>query len=253
MGAIRDSNVSRNYHALKLASWLTEKSYWQGGLTERQVMWLINRTLNHDEVQDRWGDIDVDVTFADTGNVAWALPGKTPQLFFPANAYTPLIILHEVAHLLKTAKREADHGPGFTATHLMLIELVKPQLLQPMLAAYEACCTPWDASRIPQGKSNYIPLVGSVQLTAARHQLQALLASGIITEKERRQILTVIKNIQVTQPPALRSMPAEIRVRTENLLACNTDKDIAKLVLNSLAEELQPKEMKRPLRGKKIT
>jgi len=252
VAAIIDQHVGRNYRALKLALWLTERSYWQGGLTQRQTLNLITRTLNHREVRDRWGDIEVSVEFAERGSAAWALRGRYPKLHFPHAACTPLIVLHEVAHLLKPARREqAPHGPGFTAIHLMLVELMKPALLTPMLAAYRATCTPWDATFIPAGTSTHIPLLGALDITTTRRHLQALATSGALTKKEHARLRALLRDRgNRPAPPPLRDLPAHVQIPTNALLACNSDRDIARLVLDVIAHELTPREMRRPPRKK---
>jgi hypothetical protein len=172
---MRDKLVGRNYSGLKLACWLSYGSYWQDTLRPTQVDNLISRTLNHPEVDARWGSlVEVDVRFPAKGQTAWAerKRGGKGLISLPTGTRSPLIALHEFAHLLPTTRREADHGQGFTAIHLMLVELMAPQSLPALIAAYHATHTKYDFSLIPEPdmESTYIPIVGGAPTQATLTQ-----------------------------------------------------------------------------------
>jgi hypothetical protein len=244
---IRDNNVSRNYRALKLAMWISGGSYWAGGLTERQTLNLVDRTINHPEVASRWEIRDIEVDIPKRGSVAWALPGAHPKLSIPQPACSPLIVLHEVAHLLKTTRRESHHGPGFTAIHLMLIELIKPVMLEPMMAAYHATRTPYDPSRIPLGESTFVPIADAFEFAAARSWLAAAMSSGGLSERERANLARTLKALGPapgSPPLPPRQLPESVTIPTQALLSCNSDADIASAVLSELRRLVMPKEMR---------
>lgn len=249
--AVRDSNVSRNYMALKLAMWITGGSYWQGGLTERQVLWLVERAINHPEVVARWETRDVEIDMPKRGSYAWAIRGAKDRLLLPEPSWSPLLVLHEVAHLLPATKRESAHGPGFVATHLMLIELLKPKMLDPMVAAYHATSTPYDVSRIPPGKSSYAPLSSTFGYAAARNWLSSAITSGQLGRKEAEVVGRAVRAMgppPATAPLPPPTLPLSVSIPTETLLACNSDSDIAKAVLGQLRLSFEPRELKRPKR-----
>jgi hypothetical protein len=250
---MRDTGVGRNYSGLKLACWLTQDSYWENTLTEGQTFNLIERTLNHPEVNARWPELtEIDVLFPTRGTTAWAERKRNGKglLSLPKGTHSPLIILHEIAHLLPTTKRESDHGAGFTAIHMMLVELMSPKSLPALVAAYHATHTRYDASLIPAPTtpSQYVPIASGAPLNMALGQLRSLLASGTLTASERRKTEEALKRLKRKdkgEQPTLHSLPLDVRVKTQDLLRCNTPEQIAKLVLNEIREELIPDRMRK--------
>ncbi len=254
---MRDTSQLRNYRGLKLASWLTEGVYWKDTKTENQVMNLIERCLNHPEVHARWPQLEeVSVNFPKRTGFAWAERKRNGkgEMSFPPGTLSPLIVLHEFAHLLPTSRREPDHGPGFTAIHLMLIELLYPQGLRAMLAAYHATGQSYDFSRLPSPStpSKYIPVVSGAQFNDSLNSMKALLTSGVLSRREKEKLQSVIveasKKPHRDDEPPLMPLPNEVHIPTEALLKCLTSDDIAKAVLHELRKEMLPTHM----RGKKI-
>lgn len=257
---MRDTSQLRSYRGMKLASWLIEGSYWEDTLTPNQVMFLINRVLNSPEIYGRWNLTQVDVTFADRGTTAWAM--RLPQagrgtIHLPPGTRSALLVLHELAHLLNPTKREPHHGPGFTAIHLMLVDLfLSPQKARVLAAAYHATGTPSDPSRIPQSQyvSKYVPIVGADLQETIAH-VGALIASGVLKPEDAaaaKRMLTSLKKKAAKEPSQpLKALPDKITIPTRALLRANTNAEIAALVLNELRADLLPGRMIAPKVDKK--
>lgn len=259
---MKDTGVGRNYSGLKLACWLSYGSYWEDTLRTLQVDNLVSRTLNHPEIDARWPKLqEIDVRFPVRGTTAWAerKRGGKGILSLPVGTRNPLIVLHEIAHLLNTTKPEPDHGPGFSAIHLMLVELMSPKDLPALIAAYQATHTKYDPSLIPEPSisSNYIPIVGGAPLQASLTYLRALVASGALTPAERTKTLEALKRMNTKEMKEMketntpRPLPVDIRIPTAALLRCNNSKQIASLVLNELKSEVMPGRMRPPAKPKK--
>lgn len=257
---MRDAAVGRNYYALKLACWLTQGSYWVNTLTTGQAFNLVERALNHPEVHARWPQlVEIDVLFPERA-IAYASAerkrGGSGLLKLPKGTLSPLIILHEVAHLLPTTKREADHGPGFTATHLMLVELLAPSALRPLLAAYHATGMKYDPSLIPapSAPSSYVPIVTGAPLHDSITHMRALLASGVLTPAERRRTEAAIQKLkrkETVEYDPLLPLPQNVQIKTADLLKCNSPEQIAAVVLGNLRDDLLPERMRRPANKKR--
>lgn len=255
---MRDTSRLRNYRGLKLASWLSQGSYWVDTLTEAQTVNLINRTLYHPEVAARWPKLtDIEVEFPTRGTTAWAerKRGGKGTLTFPPGTKSPLLVLHEFAHLLATRKPEAHHGAGFTAIHMMLVELMAPDMLRPLIAAYHATGMQYDPSLIPepQTPSTYVPIVAGAPLHDSITHMRALLASGVLDPEERRtteSAITRLKKKETGDHAPLLPLPVDVRIPTAALLRCNTPEAIAKVVLDSLRNEMLPPRM-RPIKKTK--
>lgn len=252
---MRDVAVGRNYYALKLACWLTQGSYWVNTLTTGQAFNLVERSLNHPEVHARWPQlVEIDVQFPEraiTYASAERRRGGKGLLRLPKGTLSPLIILHEVAHLLPTTKREADHGPGFTAIHLMLVELLAPTALRPMLAAYHATGMEYDPSLIPAPctPSTYVPIVTGAPLHDSITHMRALLASGVLTPVERRRTESAIQKLKrkgSSDHVPLQPLPPTVQIKTADLLRCSDANQIAAIVLDHLRDDLLPERMRRP-------
>jgi hypothetical protein len=258
---VRDTSQLRNYRGLKLASWLVEGSYWVDTQTENQVMNLIERTLNNKDVDARWPHLNqIDVDFPQKGVTAWAerKRGGKGLISLPVGTRSPLIVLHEVAHLLPTVRPEADHGPGFTAIHMMLVELMYPKALRALTAAYHATGMTYDFSQIPPATSDstYIPITAGVPLRESVNNLRSLMTSGVLTKREHERIARVLKQLRAKSKkedvPPLMPIPTTIEIPTESLLKCLTSDDIAALAIGELRREMLPDLMKgKPLPKKR--
>lgn len=266
---MRDKCVTKCYRALKLACWVGEGKYWQGGLTQTQAMNLVEAALNHEEVDARWGEgtrhgaplNEIEVTFAERGSTAWAKRDRIGRIHLPKDAMSPLVVLHEVAHLLPVTRKEPIHGPGFVAVHLMLTELLRPELFPALLSANHALDVPYNVARIPKPvrPTGWVPLSSAFGVREAAHYWGAVLASGNLSEDEEIAVKDFLRRFsrqrdKVAAPMVLPQLPPTVTVKTEALLACNSDADIAALLVGSLREALIPKEFVRPApppKGKK--
>lgn len=251
---MRDTVRLRSYRGLKLASWLIEGSFWEDTLSPNQVMFMINRVLNNVEVYGRWDLTEIDVDFSGRGTTAWAMStqkGKG-QIHLPAGTRSALIVLHEVAHLLPTSKREAHHGPGFNAIHLMLVDLfLSKEKSRVLAAAYHATATPIDPLKIPQSSYNskYLPIVG-VNLEDTIGYIGVLVNSGVLNQEDvvvAKRMLTKLKR-ELTKEPSLplKELPDKIVIPTRALLRAMTHEEIAQVVINELRKELLPGRMTHP-------
>lgn len=253
---MRDAARIRGYRALKLASWLLDGVYWTDLLTQRQVEYLVNRALNHPEIRNRWELNEVDILFPTRGLVAWArlLPGQRGrgEITLPPGTLNPLIVLHEVAHLLTPTRREPHHGPGFNAVFLMLVDLLMPApSAQVLAAAFDATNAPVDPTRIPASTepSSYVPVIGADADATVKH-LGALLATGAIPAKQETQMRAAMQRLarKARREPSkrLRQLPTSVTIPTRELLRASTPDDIAQLVAKTLREEMFPHAMLPP-------
>jgi hypothetical protein len=217
-------------------------------------MFLINRVLNNVEVYGRWDLTEIDVDFSGRGSTAWAMPTQKGKgkIHLPAGTRSALIVLHEVAHLLPTNKREAHHGAGFNAIHLMLVDLfLAKEKARVLAAAYHATATPIDPSRIPPSHRNskYLPIVGA-NLEDAIGYIGVLVNSGVLSLGDvivAKRILVKLKRELGNEPTLpLKVLPGKIVIPTRALLRATTHEEIAQLVFKELREELLPGRMTSP-------
>jgi hypothetical protein len=103
----------------------------------------------------------------------------------------------------------------------------------------------WDVSKIPVGKTTYLPLLVSCEATEGRHQLETLLTSPFMSETVRLEIRRVLRRKQSIPPVVYAPLPVQIIINTEALLACMNNDDIAELVLAELAVNIKPRVMRR--------
>ena len=156
--------------------------------------------------------------------------------------------MHEVAHLLPTTRREAAHGPGFAAIHLILLELVAPSLLPVMFQSYRAVGVPFDLSRVPLPRkgpgSAYVPLLESGLLDLS--SLGVLLSSGGLSKRQRVLVSRLIS--QAGSRPVFRQggLPDVVGVPTGALLACGSPEEVSRLVGAQLRGVVSPGWLRRP-------
>lgn len=139
---IRDFQRDKVYRAENLTSQLLNGITWKQTLTEDEVVDLVDKALSHPNIVARWGQKNVRVAF----DVSKKTEGRASAvrasglLTFSPTACSPMIVLHEVAHLLATKDKESFHGVGFCAVlHYLFIHILGEEAGRTLLAAYKAC------------------------------------------------------------------------------------------------------------------
>lgn len=139
---IRDFQRDKVYRAENLASQLINGNVWKQTLDEDEVVELVNKALTHPNIVARWGQKNVRVVF----DVSKRTEGRASAirnsglLTFSPTACSPMLVLHEVAHLLATKDRESFHGVGFCAVlHYLFIHIISEEAGRTLIAAYKAC------------------------------------------------------------------------------------------------------------------
>lgn len=260
----RDSQQLRVYRAEKMAMHLLIGGYWTQEMTEIQVLDLIEAALNHPSVLARWGDISVKVEFPTKGNMAWATRGER-RIFLPPDARNPLIILHEVAHLLLTSKPEPHHGPGFVAIYRYLVRLVLGEdAARTLDACFVGLAVKADDNLIPSAKvpsgatwrrDADIPGVTPLQATEAAQVVHLAATAGLFGapgDPARANAFTIARRLKALgntkdgkpKPPA--RIPETVTVSVAGLLRANTRDDVAEIVLQAVRKDMFPVALKPP-------
>lgn len=266
----RDTQQLRVYRAEKMAQHLLLGNYWTQSMTEIAVLDLIEAALNHPGVDARWKPPSVTVSFPEKGTTAWSERG-TGRINLPPGTRNPLIVLHEVAHLLPPAKTEnSQHGPGFVAIYRYLVRVVLGDDTARVLeAAFSALRVKADdamipPARIPSGSSwrrgEDVPGVMPAAAANAAEVLKLAAHAGVFGgpgDPLRQSAFTISRRLHALttgnrddlKPPA--RIPETVTVPVSSLLRANSRDDVAEIVLGAVRKDMFPAQLKPPPLPKK--
>lgn len=253
----RDGQRTKVYRAEKMAQHLLLGDYWTQQMTELQVLDLIEEALTHHAVVARWGRHYVTVEFPQKGQSGWAVRTHN-RIHLPPVTRNPLTVLHEVAHILATAKSEADHGPGFVAIYRYLVALILGEEPGRILdASLHALGVKADDGQIPpvkhgttMVKGEPVPGLRPGQGAAAAEAVRLAASAGVFGEvgdplraaahmiARRLKALEVSESGKPRKPPA--RIPDNVTVPVSALLRANSRDDVAEIVLGAVRKSLDP-------------
>lgn len=234
-------------------------------IRQDEVVELINRIITHPNITARWGEKQVSVVFStktNGENIGSAMRSSGKIVLTP-NGCTPFIVIHEVAHLLATKKKEPFHGPGFCAIlHYLFVHILGESAGRILLGTFAACSAKVDYDQIPAVRSGSKGLskwdihgvvVGEAEM--ASKVIRLAMSSGLFSEdielkKAAQRIARKLGTAELYIPRDRMkspSIPSTIRISVEALGDHERDS-----FLKSIFETLQDTKPGKKLKSKKV-
>ena len=201
----RDIQAKKLYRAERLVELMLLRNYAAQTFTQEETLGFINSIIWHPTVRAIWKvkDIYVDFKTSKMHKNGYA-DQKTNIIEIPEKSCNPVWIIHEVAHLLPTVEKEADHAPGFAAILILLYSLILGEEASSLL---ESC----------------------------------FLTTGVITDNSQ---IPLTKKRKLESRKVILPIPKTLTIDTARLLSISSKDEVADILIAALRNAVLPEPMK---------
>jgi putative metallohydrolase (TIGR04338 family) len=244
----------RLYRAEKIASHILFGTYFTQTLTNTETRAFLDRILTNPAVRARFGTLNPTLTLPTKGpSTAWA-DLTNNEIVLPADARNPIMIIHEVAHLLYADS--TAHDARYAAIYRWLLgEILGADAQRILTGAFASMNIAWDDSAIPPIRRNAtittnptspLPGLTGAMVADAAEVLRTIAHAGLLGPPgdPRRanawKIARLLTAHQDAYPPDHDPLPDTVEIPVKALTKTMTPEDVAALVMDAVRAAAAP-------------